>query len=599
MAANSSINLLPLDVLTYKNSLITYLQTQDIFKDYNFEASNWNVLLDILSYNSFFMAFYGNMIGAEMFLDSAQLHDSVVSHAKELNYLPRSNKSSVGDLTIVIDTGNANVTSAVIQQYTSFNGRIGSNSYTFSTNGIITGLSTNSTITFANVQVYEGELVTDTYLVDYSNTAQRFIISNANVDISGLTVLISEDNGASNLEYQLAPSLFGLAANSYVYFLQGCENNQYEIVFGDNVTGRRPKDNSIVYATYRDSDGSLSNLIGTLIPNGLVGGYSNVTVTLNGPTTDGAFAESIASIKFNAPRAFNAQERGVSAPDYETLLQAEFPEIISISAYGGETTTPPQYGTVFISVVINGINGLPQGKVTEYTNWINSRSTLTVSTQFVAPTFLYVACNTNIKYDIGITAASPGTISSEVANAIALFSNTNLNDFKSTLYYSQLVGAISNADVSIVSNETELLLVNYITPVGGNTQNFTLSFYQPLVSTNAPLGSSYPVDTKTTITSTVFLSGGQQALIEDDGQGNLRLVSIPTSSANQQHSVINNIGTVNYNAGAVQINNLLTDTGFTIKLYAATAQQDLQSNNNVVLSILPADVTISVEQIST
>jgi len=598
MSANSSINLLPLDVLTYKNSLIAYMQTQDIFKGYNFEAPNWNVLLDILAYNSFFMAFYGNMIGAEMFLDSAQLHDSVVSHAKELNYLPRSNKSSVGELTIVINTGNANVTSAVIAQYTSFNGRIGSNAYTFSTNAAITGLSSNSTINFSNVQIYEGELVVDAYLIDYSNTAQRFIISNANVDTSGLSVIISEDNGASNIEYLLAPSLFGLSGNSHVYFLQASENNQYELVFGDNVTGRRPKDNSIVYATYRDSSGSLPNMISNIVPNGLVGGYSNVTITLNGPTSDGAFAESISSIKFNAPRAFNAQERCVTTEDYETLLPIEFPEIISIAAFGGENATPPQYGTIFISVVINGINGLPAGKITDYTNYLNSLNTVTIVPQFIAPIFLYVACDTNIKYDIGQTTADPGTIATEVSNTIMSFANTNLNDFKSTLYYSQLVSAISNSDSSIVSNETELLLINYIYPIAGISNNYPVSFYQPLVSTLAPLGLAYPATTETCITSTIFLSEGKQVLIEDDGAGNLRLVSIPTTTANQEHSVINIIGTVNYATGIAQINNLLADTSATIKLYAQAAQQDLQSNNNVVLSILPADVTITVEQIS-
>lgn len=592
-AANSSLNFLPLDFLTYKNSLISFMKAQSIFKGYNFEAPTFNVFFDLLTYNSFFNGFYGNMVGSEMFFDSCQLKDSAASHAKDLNYTPRSNKSAVGDVTIVINTGNSAQTSAFITKYSSFSGRIGSNSYTFSTNSNIVAVSPNSTITISNTQIYEGPVTTDTYMVDYSNTAQRFIISNPDVDTSGLFVLVSEDGGASNLEYQLAPSLFGLTANSKVYFIQGAEGNTYELIFGDNIIGRRPVDNSIVYATYRISSGSAPNLIANVTPNGTLGGFSNISVTLLSPVHDGAFAESIDSIKFNAPRAFNAQERAVIDEDYETLLQINFPEIIAISAYGGDELNPPQYGKVFISVLINGVDGIPAGKITDYTNWINDKLTVTLVPVFINPTFLFVDVNTTIKYNINVTQVDPETISSEVANTILTFNTQNLNDFKTNLYYSQFVTAISNSDPSIISNETTLRLMSKITPVGGKLQNFSFSFNQPLVSNLPPLASNYTATEQTVITSSLFLSQGKTCLIEDDGIGNLRLVQ----TSGTQHKTISNIGTVDYSTGDISINNLMPDTGFLIKLYAKAESQDLVSATNVILQIEPSDIVINVEQV--
>jgi len=592
-AANSSVNFLPLDFLTYKNSLISFMKSQTIFKGYNFEAPNFDVLFDLLAYNGFFGGFYGNMIGSEMFMDSCQIKDSAVSHAKDLNYTPRSNKSAVGDVTIVINTGNSAQTSAFIPQYTSFSGRIGSNAYTFSTNSNIVAVSTNSTITITNTQIYEGPVTTDTFMVDYSNTDQRFILSNPDADTSGLYVIVSEDGGASNLEYQLAPSLFGLNANSQVYFLQGAEGNTFELIFGDNIIGLRPADNSIVYATYRVSSGSAPNLIANVTPNGTLGGFSNVSVTLLNPVHDGAYAEDINSIKFNAPRAFNAQERAVIDEDFETLLQINFPEITAISAYGGDEVSPPQYGKVFISVQINGVDGIPAGKITDYTNWISDKLTVTLVPVFINPTYLFVNVNTTVKYNINTTQVDPQTISSEVANTIATFNTQSLNDFKTNLYYSQLVTAISNADPSIISNETTLRLMSKITPVAGMLQNFSFSFNQPLVANLPPLAANYPSTEQTVITSSLFLSNGKTCLIEDDGMGNLRLVQ----ASGTQHLAITNIGTINYATGDILITNLYTDTGFLIKLYANAAAQDLVSATNVILQIEPSDVVINVEQV--
>ena len=594
MIKNNSINLLPLDFASLKASLQVWLSTQQIFRDFNFSGSNINVLLDLLSINDFKMMFYGNMLGSEMFLDSAQLRDSAVSHAKELNYTPRSNKSAVIDCNIVVNTNDITKTSLLMSQYTSFTGRIGSNSYSFSTNTNITGLSTTNIIAMSNVQIYEGFVLTDAFNVDNSNT-QRFILSNPNIDTSSLSVIVSEGGGASNLVYQLAPSLFGLNENSQIYFLQGAENSTYEIVFGDGIIGRIPQYDAVILATYRVSSGTIPNSISTLTSDGLIGGFSNVYIVPLNSAHDGAFAETIDSIKYNAPRHFNTQERAVTAEDYESILQIKFPEIQAISAYGGDEVNPPQYGKVFIAIQLVNVDGIPTGKITQYTNWLQSHSTLTITPIFINPIFLYVNVNVSVKYNINITQTDPSNIRTKVYNTIINFNNKFLNNFKKTLYYSQLENAIDNAEPSIVSNETKLRLISLITPRGGIRQNFSVNFSQPLVDNLSPITTiTHPANLQLTISSSIFTSAGKHVIIEDDNNGNMMLVE----SSLLVHKTIVKIGTVDYPSGSILLTNILSDMNETIKIYALSKMKDLVSNQNVILKVDSSDVEITVAQVS-
>jgi hypothetical protein len=592
-SSNTSINLLPLDFASLKASFQVWLNTQPIFKDFNFSGSNLNVLLDLLSINDFKMMFYGNMLGSEMFLDSAQLRDSVVSHAKELNYTPRSNKSAVIDCDIVVNTNDITKTNLLMSQYTSFTGRIGSNNYSFSTNTNITGLSTNNIIIMSNVQLYEGFILTDVFNVNGSNT-QRFIISNPNIDTSSLSVIVSESGVTSNLIYQSAPSLFGLNENSQIYFLQGAENNTYEIVFGDGVIGRQPQYNDIISVKYRVSSGPIPNGISFLTSDGLIGGFSNVSIVPLDSAHDGMFAETTNSIKFNAPRHFNTQERAVTAEDYESLLQINFPEIQAISAYGGDEVNPPQYGVVFIAIQLTNINGLPSGKITQYTNWLQSRSALNVIPIFTNPIILYVDVNVLVKYNINVTQFDSSDIITKVYNNIISFNNKFLNNFKSTLYYSQLENTIDNADFSIISNETNLRLISLINPQSGIGQNFLINFFQPLVNNLPPINTTHLANLQTTITSTTFISAGQTVLIEDDNNGNILLVGVSLLV----HKIISIIGTVDYSSGSVFLTNLISDTNKPIKIYALSKNKDLISNQNVILQIDTTNIEITTTQVS-
>mgnify|MGYP003344828100 FL=1 len=266
--ANSSISLVSLDFDDLKNSLKTFLQSQSQFTDYNFDGSSISVLLDLLSYNSYLNAFYLNMVMSESFLDSAQLRGSVVSRAKELNYTPRSYKSSKATVSLQLNQGG--LTSLTIPSGIQFNGKNANAAYTFTTNNSVVVYPSGGYFT-ANLDIYEGTYVNDVYVVDNTIQNQRFILSNQNVDTDTIIVLATENSGQTITTFTQALSLYGLNSTSNVYFLQAVNDSSYELVFGDGVFGRAPLNGAIIGATYRvsngtDADGSTNFNLTDILP---------------------------------------------------------------------------------------------------------------------------------------------------------------------------------------------------------------------------------------------------------------------------------------------------------------------------------------------
>ncbi|NDB29851.1 hypothetical protein EB151_09925, partial [archaeon] len=329
--ANTSIDLVGLDFNSIKTNLKTYLKNNTAFKDVDFEGSNISVLIDLLSYNTYLNSFYTNMVASEMFLDTAALRDSVVSHAKALNYTPRSFVSASANVTISISP-TSSTNSVVIPKGTSFTSRVGSNTFTFTTNENLVLSNPNNNVFTSNLTIYEGSYLTDSFVMNYSNSSQRFVISNPTVDTSSISVTVIEDNGDNSINYSKATSLIGMTSVSNNYFIEAAENQQYEIKFGDNVFGRKPKDGSVIVAEYRTSSGELPNGASTFSNDGNIDGHSNVSVSTVSNASGGALNEPIESIRYNAPRAFQTQNRAVTASDYETILKSNFSDIQSISA---------------------------------------------------------------------------------------------------------------------------------------------------------------------------------------------------------------------------------------------------------------------------
>lgn len=588
MSANSSLVLSNLDFDTLKNTFKSYLKSQDRFKDYDFDGSNISVLLDILSAATFHNAFYLNQIGNEMFLDSAQLRDSVVSHAKELNYTPRSFKSAEAKVSIRIVSNDTSKRSIAIAKGTTFTSRLLNKNFTFSTNENIVltdyTINSNNTITFVgDITLCEGYFVSDT-LTFSTSSPQRFVISNKNVDISSLSVTVIEDGGANVIEYTRALSLFNLDSKSTIFFVQGCENDTYEIIFGDGVTGRSPKDNSAVVIEYRISNGQLPNGCNHFIADSTIDGESNITLTTNVVASGGAVSESTESIKYNAPRHFTTQERAVTAEDYENLLKINFPEINTVTAYGGEDLSPPQYGKVFVAVDLLGIDGLPESKKDEYYSFLKPRSPVSIDPVFVSPEYTYIQVVSNVKYDLNTSRLTQDDIKILVSTAITNYAQTNLNNFSRVFRYSKLVNSIDQSTPSIVSNDTFVRVIKVINPTLNTVSTFDVDMGIALDTTRAESLGGF------TIQSTRFTYKGQAASFKDDGNGTINIVN----AFNDQ--VITNIGYVNYSTGLLQFANFVTTSfeGAGIKIYATPANRDIQTRNNVILNIIEEDMILNI-----
>ena len=622
--ANSSITLTQLDFDSYKSSLKSYLNSQDRFKDYDFDGSNLSVLIDLLAYNTYQNAFYLNMVGNEMFLDSAKIRDSVVSHAKELNYLPRSYRSATAGIQLSITPADSNKNSIVVPKGTTFVSRVDDFTYTFSTNEniVISNKNNQGVFTSNNITIYEGNYLSDTYSVNYANPLV-YKITNQRVDLSSVEVIVFEDNGSTTQEYTRATSLFGHNSTSKVFFLQAARDGTYEVVFGDGVVGRKPLNNSVVVIEYRISNGELPNGAFRFINSGRIDNEANVAVTTVSAAIDGAVAETMESIKFNAPRAFTTQERAVTSEDYENLLKANYPEINAVVAYGGEEADPPQFGRIFLSIDLNDTDGLPRIKQTEYSRFLKTRSSVAIEPVFISPEYTYVYVNSRVKYNINLTLLNPEDIRSIIIDSILNYSSANLNNFSKTLRYSSLVKAIDNSDTSIISNETDIELVKYLTPVLATTatsalgvtsgalsnivdtsaggvdvgnQFIKVDFKVPLTLSPSILGDTHEAADAHAVRSSPFTYGGiSGCIVEDDGAGVLRIVQ-PTGA---EHRKIVDIGTVNYNTGLIQLNNfnITNFEGSAFKIYASARTKDITSKENVILNIIENDMNISIEQI--
>ena len=589
--ANSSINLVDLDFNSLKSSLKSYLSSQAKFQDYNFDGSNMSVLLDVLAYNTYLNTFYMNMVASEMFLDTAQLRDSIVSHAKELNYVPRSFRSAQANVNISI-TPSTTVTSVVIPAKTGFTSRVGSNTFNFVTKESIAITTSNNGVYYANsIPLYEGSYTTDTFVKNSAIENQRFILNNPTIDTTSIEVTVSENSGANVFVYTQAFSLFGVVSNTNVFFVQPAENEQYEVVFGDDVSGRTPRNGAIIDITYRVCNGELPNGADTFINNSSIDGHSNVSITINTEATNGSVSESNTSIKYNAPRSFQAQERAITESDYETLLIREFPEIQAISVFGGEKEDPPQYGKVFISVDITNSDGIPELNKTIYNNYLRDKVPLGITTEIINPDFIYLNVISNVNYNYNITTLSENQLSTKVLTAITNFNDTYLNNFNANFRYSNFVTAIDNADISILNNDT-FVYPYYLLQLSSNTNTgFSFSFNTEVLVTT-PSDTVHSITADRGLFSSSFIANGLTSQIEDDGIGNIRLVRVTSDS----HSEKSKIGTIDYTTGSIVITNLNVEsfTGAGIKLYIKPVSLDYSTSLRNILKIKPEDVSVTM-----
>jgi len=595
----TSNDLTSLDFDSIKENLKTYMKSQAIFQDYDFDGSNLNVLLDVLSYNTYLNAFYLNMISNEMFLDTALLKDSIISHVKELNYIPRSFRSAVAEVNITLVDSSDDAT-ILLPRGTTFTGTSGNRNFTFTLAENVQAISTNVNNEFvaSNVIIHEGDYVSDSY-VSNDLSPVRYVIKNKTVDTNSIRVTVIEDNGAVVINYTIRDSLFGIDSTDTVFFLQAMENDTYEILFGDGVIGRPPKNNSIVLIEYRTSNGELPNGIATFVADDDIGTATVTKIETLSKASGGSIPESLSSIKFNAPRAFTTQERVVTAGDYSTLLKANFSEINDVLAYGGEEFTPPQFGKVIVAVDLNNTDELPQTFKDKYYDFIKPRSPLSIDPIFVKPEYTYVSVKTNVKYDIGQTSLNVDDIRSLTISAVQQYNDEFLNGFGKTLRFSKLTAAIDDVQPAIISNDTTVVATKFI-PYDENRQNYTLDFSMQIEDNRGQKRGRHASKQLSAVYSSAFQFQGDESFIEDDGEGNLWVVRNVTDNDDIiEHEQVAKIGSVDYTQGLIIIENFASSQvyGGNLKISVIPKDSDIEAQKRSILRVLDEDIVVNVQQV--
>lgn len=611
--ANSSLTLSSIDFDTLKSNFKEFLKTQSVFKDYDFDGSNISVLLDVMAYNSYLNAFYLNMVASEMFLDSAQKYDSIVSHAKELNYVPRSTRSSAAEIEMTIDTTGINGR-LTIPKGTRFSGFNSNGNFIFTTDESKVIVSGNSTFVVSNLQILEGDYHNDSYVVDYNIENQQFLISNKTVDTNSITVHVVENNGASNTDFTRATTLYGLGESSNVFFLQGAQNGQYEIIFGDSLFGRKPLNGAVVNINYRVATGVESDGISSFALSDDLGPINSGTAVVQNLnvvsfSAGGAPQESIESVRFAAPRYFATQQRAVSSEDYRTLILNNFGgEIADVVVYGGQETEPKLYGRVVVSLKPSSGFIAPNYVKNKIDSYLAEYIALPNRIVINDPEYFYCSLYSEVQYNKNTTNKTAEEIKTDVLSAIINYSKNNLEKFSNDLRYSRLITDIDNSDPSIVSNDTELRIIKRINPNFGQKTTYNINVGPVLYydATNFVDNAQHQqlheseIDsrsTHSTLISSRFTYNAtdgkvyQLAFFEDDADGNVVLYA----PINEEILPIENVGVINYVTGEVTLNNInLADYTNYISLYFRSRFKDIFASQNKIIVIDPSDVTVSV-----
>lgn len=496
----TALRVTELDFFSIRENLKNFLRSQDEFTDYDFEGSGMSVLLDLLAYNTHYMGYYLNMVGNEMFLDTAQIRNSVLSHAKLIGYVPNSNQGAIAKLDIKVTPSNSeeqNDSVIVLERYTKLLGTdIDGVNYPFVTLNANTATKSDGVFSFSNVSIKQGQVITRQFMMDPSNERRSFVIPSANVDISTIRVAVQESG--SNVDttvYTANQNIVDIDGNSTVYFLEENEDLTYTIQFGDNTIGRRPKDGNIVLVTYLDNVGSVANNISKFVfVDPVANKYSdNVRITSTN-SYGGLNKESIEQVRFRAPYAWSAQHRAVNYHDYESIIPKLFNNIEAASVWGGEDNDPVIYGQVFISIKTSGNYQLTNYEKEHIKKTLTTeRNMMTVTPVIVDPDYVYLGVDAQVTYDSTLTSLTAGEIEQRVRIAIDEFSATELNKFGSTFNKAKLQRAIEAADRSITSSEISISIQKQIRMDLIRPKTYSIPFNMKLKRGNIDnLISTYP-----------------------------------------------------------------------------------------------------------
>jgi len=570
--ASNKLKVTDLEFDEIKTNLKTYLKSQSQFLDYDFEGSGMNVILDVLAYNTHYMGFYANLLANEMFLDSASLRDSVVSHVKHLNVIPNSVTAPSALLDMTFSPSNS-PTSLTIAKDTKFTTSISGVSYTFTTTEAKIIYPVGSSYSVTGLPIKEGKILNKSYTVNLANTAQRFIIPNLNIDIS--TISVQVQNSASDTTVATwsdgnALDVTTIASYQKVFFVQEIEGGKYELLFGDGSVGKELADGNIIFIEYLVTSGSAANKASSFTAVGSVAGLSssNYTITVTSNATGGSAIETITSLKNNAPKLYQAQKRATTTEDYKAILLGERTDIESIKIYGGEDANPAVYGKVYIAVKPVGNTAYSIAtKDAIKTSILKKTNVVTVTPEIVDPIFYYLLIDTTVNYDPVTLLTNEDTLKAGISNSITSYFTSSLQKFDQKFRYSVLTQTIDDTNSSIRNSKTSIKYQMEIAPTTlAVAATYTMEFNNPI--------------TKGTLTSTGFTaSDGFTYTLIDDSLGNVKLIRSTYSSSTGLMTVDSpavymtlvsgsqNLGTIDYDTGTIVLNSFTPYTISDAKTY--------------------------------
>ena len=558
------VNFTDLDFDQIKTSLTDYLRENSDFTDYDFEGSNLSNIIDVLAYNTYISSYNANMISNEVFIDSATLRENVVALARNIGYTPRSRTCAKAIISFFVDTTGFTtkpVTVTLRKGIVATSASVfGSESYSFSLPSDITVPVIDGIATFNNITIYEGTFLTSNFTVSSANPAppSRYTLDNANIDTSTLEVTVREtQSSTSSKKYVFSDTLIEVTSSSRVYFVQEVEDQRYELIFGDGVFGEELKAQNYIEVSYITSAGedangvSSFNFNGRLVDNNnnLISTGISILSTVN-ESVGGKSIESVDSIKRFAPKIYSTFNRAVTAGDYEALIPKIYPETESVSAFGGEELTPPQYGKVFITIKPFYGPYVPDSIKNNLNTLLRKYSVAGIITEILDLKYLYVEAHVNAYYNPNL-AASSDAVKTVVSNNINSYADSSeMNKYGAKFKYSKFQTVVDNSNDSITSNITKIEIRRNLKPSLNQNAEYELCFGNSFYIKN---NNGYNIKSSgfnvSGIAETVYLSD----LPNEEGTiGNLFLFTL--ASRNNPRIVSTNVGTVDYDKGEVLIN---------------------------------------------
>ena len=558
-----------LDFDQIKTQIKDYLRANSNFTDFDFEGSNFSVLIDTLAYNTYITAFNSNMIVNESFLDSATLRENVVSLARNIGYVPRSKSAPRAAIAFDVPT-NTTSPFLTLQAGLVCVGATNNSTYRFSISEDITTTVNNGIARFGSssspILVYQGTYLTKQWVVDKSQD-QRFIIENANVDASRIVVYVKgiNDSGLGR-EYFKVDNILNINKNSEIYLIQEVQDEKYELLFGDGYFGKQLENNSVITVRYIVTDGESGNGASRFDFQGNFVDASNVRVIPSGPITvntieksyNGGEIESISSIKYFAPRLYSAQYRAVTSRDYEAIIQSIYSNTESVAVVGGEELSPPEFGTVQISIKPKNGTYVSDFDKQNILSKLKQYSIAGINQKIVDLKILYVEIDSSVYYNAN-QVSNVDELKTMVVNSLTDYSkNIDINRFGGRFKYSKIVQLIDRVDSAITSNITKVKIRRDMKALVNQFAQYELCF-----------GNRFHINPEGyNIKSTGFKVQGSDDIVyftdvpnknesgNLDGSGKGLLAVIKPTERGQNKVVLKSIGTVDYTNGEILVNTI-------------------------------------------